>query len=260
MRCLPITSTKNPIIAAARSLADASVRRESGTFLLDGEHLVSEALATCPQLVTRVFFTQDKEARYEKLLAAAPSDAAVYPVSEAAMAALSQVRTPQGIAAVCRMPKPVLPQALTGRIVLLENVQDPGNVGTVLRTADAAGFTGVVLTHGCADPYSPKVLRATMGSIFRMPVCRNVATDEVLPVLLERGFATIGASLTGSPYYEREALPQNLCLLIGNEGAGLLPQTQAQCTHLYRLPMRGGAESLNAAVAAAVLMYDIMNR
>lgn len=260
MLCQTITSTKNPIIVKARSLSNSIQRRETRTFLLDGEHMVSEALAMCPQLVQTLFVVEGCIGRYDELLQSVNAETRIFPVSNQAMAALSQVKTPQGIAAVCGMPTLTALDRFSGRIVLLENVQDPGNVGTVLRTADAAGFQGVILTHGCADPYSPKALRATMGSIFRVPICMNVEADEALKTLHSCGFITVGASLSGLPYYERGAMQSDLCLLIGNEGAGLLPQTQAQCTHLYRLPMRGGAESLNAAIAAAVLMYDLMNR
>jgi len=141
----------------------------------------------------------------------------------------------------------------------LENVQDPGNVGTVLRTLDAAGFDGCVFTPGCADPYGPKTLRATMGSTFRVPMCTVPDAAGAARTLAENGYAVIGAALDGEPFYERGKLPDKLCVIIGNEGQGMTRETLANCTHRYRLPMRGGAESLNAAVAAAIFMYELMN-
>ena len=143
--------------------------------------------------------------------------------------------------------------------MLLENVQDPGNVGTILRTLDAAGFDGCILTPGCADAYAPKTLRATMGSVFRVPMAFAGDAAQAVAGLNLRGYATIGAALDGEPFYGRGPLPEKLCVLIGNEGAGLTEQALAACTHRYRLPMRGGAESLNAAIAAGVFMYELMN-
>ena len=176
------------------------------------------------------------------------------------LAAISQVKTPQGVAAVCAMPPSLAPEALGERLILLENVQDPGNVGTVLRTLDAAGFDGCILTPGCADPFGPKALRATMGSVFRVPLCFVPDAAEAARALNARGYATLAAALDGGDFYRRPPLPARLCVLIGNEGAGLTRQAQDACTHRFRLPMRGGAESLNAAVAAAVMMYDLINR
>ena len=120
-----------------------------------------------------------------------------------------------------------------------------------------AGFDGCVLTPGCADPFGPKALRATMGSVFRVPICQADSACQAVEQLNRQGWATIAAALDGQPFYQRGSLPDQLCVLIGNEGAGLTAQTLSLCTHRYRLPMRGGAESLNAAVAAAIFMYDL---
>jgi len=183
----------------------------------------------------------------------------VYAVPEHVLAAISQVKTPQGIAAVCDLPAQRALEEMGDKLILLENVQDPGNVGTVLRTLDAAGFDGCIFTHGCADPFGPKTLRATMGSVFRVPMSTVQDAPDTVRRLTQRGYAVIGAALDGEPFYERGPLPDKLCVLIGNEGQGLTAQTLATCTHRYRLPMRGGAESLNAAVAAAIFMYELMN-
>ena len=142
---------------------------------------------------------------------------------------------------------------------MLENLQDPGNVGTILRTADAAGFTGCVLAGDSADPFAPKALRATMGSVFRVPLARVQSGPEAAEVLKARGYGVVAALLEGEPFYQRQPLPPKVCLLIGNEGSGLSPALAAAATYRYALPMRGGAESLNAAVAAAVMMYEIVS-
>jgi len=252
-----ITSLKNPAVQDARALAAAKERSRQRAFLLDGEHMVGEGLHNCPERVTAVFVDDKRVDSYPHLLEKAQCE--VYAVPEHVLASISQVKTPQGIAAVCRLPEPRSLAEMGDKLILLENVQDPGNVGTVLRTLDAAGFDGCVFTPGCADPYGPKTLRATMGSLFRVPMCTVRDAAEAAKTLAENGYAVIGAALDGEPFYERGKLPQKLCVIIGNEGQGMTRETLENCTHRYRLPMRGGAESLNAAVAAAIFMYELMN-
>ena len=254
-----IASVKNPAVVAAKALLRKQAREESGLFLCDGEHMVLEALNAAGQTVQTLFVEESRIADFEPLLRryAVPE---VYAVPPQVMESLSQVKTPQGVAAVARIPAQATLDRLGERLVLLENVQDPGNVGTILRTADAAGFHGCVLTPGCADPFSPKTLRATMGSVFRVPTAAAQSASWAANALRERGYALLAAELNGEDFYQRAALPQKLCLMIGNEGAGLTPEAVAAATHRYRLPMRGGAESLNAAIAAAVFMFDLANR
>ena len=254
-----VSSLKNPVVQAARALRDARERARQGAFLLDGEHMVSGALSMCPDRVSALFVDEARLEAYAGMAVLAPQ-ADCYAVPAHVLAAISQVKTPQGIAAVCAMPPSPAPEEMGERLILLENVQDPGNVGTVLRTLDAAGFDGCILTPGCADPFGPKALRATMGSVFRVPLCSVRDAAETVRLLNAQGYATLAAALDGEDFYRRAPLPRRLCVLIGNEGAGLTKQAQSACTHRFRLPMRGGAESLNAAVAAAVMMYDLINR
>ena len=154
----------------------------------------------------------------------------------------------------------VSPSILGDRLVLMETVQDPGNVGAILRTMDAAGFDGAILSTGCADPFAPKALRATMGSIFRVPTLQVQSAAEAAKALKAEGYAVVAAALHGGDFFLREKLPEKLCLVIGNEGKGISKETLKQATHTYRLPMRGGAESLNAAAAAAIMIYELAYR
>lgn len=248
-----LQSVKNPAVQSARALDSARERKKQNAFLLDGEHMVGEALRACPRQVRTLFVEEGRQ--YQALIDMAQGE--VYSVPAHVLEAISQVKTSQGIAAVCSLPENVPLERMGQRLVLLENVQDPGNVGTVLRTLDAAGFDGCILTPGCADPFGPKALRATMGSAFRVPICQADSAGQAVEWLNRQGYATIAAALDGQPFYQRGPLPDRLCVLIGNEGAGLRPDTLRLCTHHYRLPMRGGAESLNAAVAAAIFMYDL---
>jgi tRNA G18 (ribose-2'-O)-methylase SpoU len=158
------------------------------------------------------------------------------------------------------MDEQMSPSLLGDKLVLMEQVQDPGNVGAILRTMDAAGFTGAVLSPGCADPFSPKALRATMGSIFRVPTMQVQSAAAAAETLKSEGYAVIAAALNGDDFFTHKKLPDKLCLIIGNEGAGVTKATLAAATHIYRLPMRGGAESLNAAAAAAIMIYELAYR
>jgi len=130
-------------------------------------------------------------------------------------------------------------------------------VGTIIRTADAAGMDGVILSADCADLFSPKVLRSTMGSIFRMSFAFPADLPACLRDLRVRGFSVLSSQLDGDPFYERTAVADAFVLVIGNEGNGISDAVKAEATHRLRLPMRGGAESLNAAVAAGIMMYDL---
>lgn len=242
-----ITSLKNPKVAAWKALKDRKGRRESGCFLVEGRKMVEEALASAFDVET-VLVQEGMEL----------PDGLTMPVYELpahVLAAVCDTKTPQGIAAVVRMKEQ---SALGKHIVVLDGVQDPGNVGTIIRTADAAGLDGVLLSTQCADVFSPKVLRATMGSIFRM----NLRTTDDLPgeltKLREKGYSILSSQLDGTPFYEREKVAERFALIIGNEGNGVSEQVQQTATHQVRLPMRGGAESLNAAIAAAIMMYELM--
>lgn len=242
-----ITSLRNPKVAAWKALKDRKGRRESGCFLVEGRKMVEEALASAFDVET-VLVQEGMEL----------PDGLTMPVYELpahVLAAVCDTKTPQGIAAVVRMKEQ---SALGKHIVVLDGVQDPGNVGTIIRTADAAGLDGVLLSTQCADVFSPKVLRATMGSIFRM----NLRTTDDLPgeltKLREKGYSILSSQLDGTPFYEREKVAERFALIIGNEGNGVSEQVQQTATHQVRLPMRGGAESLNAAIAAAIMMYELM--
>ncbi len=254
-----ITSLRNPAVLAVKALQTKKGRDESGLFLCEGEHMVSEALTNAPEAVRTVFVQEACAGKYAALTAAA-ANAEVYEVPEAVMKAVSQVKTPQGIAATVRMPEPAELSALGPRVILLENVQDPGNVGTIIRTADAAGFSACALAPGCADPFAPKTLRATMGSVFRVPLAQTESATGAARTLAKAGYAVIATVLSGEDFFARAQLPEKVCLIVGNEGAGITPETEGEATHRYCLPMRGGAESLNAAVAAAIFMYGIAQR
>lgn len=242
-----ITSSKNPKLALWRSLREHRTRKETGLFLVEGRKMTAEALASA--------FPVEAVLVAEGVSADVPDSVPVFELPERLFATLTETKTPQGIAAVVRETE--LPLSGT-HLVALDGVQDPGNVGTILRTLDAAGLDGALLSPACADPYTPKVLRATMGSIFRTPVGLCADLSARLRKLKSEGYEILSSQLDGEPFYARAPIGDRWVLVIGNEGNGVTEPVRALATRRLRLPMRGGAESLNAAVAAGIMMYDLM--
>ena len=249
MRIEKLTSLKNPRVQAFRSLKERKGRLALNAFLAEGDKMVSEAFSSSFP-VEALLLREDRD-----LPSGLSPDLPVYLLPEHVFASLSDTRTPQGIAAVVGMQ----PQAPSGsRLIALDGVQDPGNVGTIIRTADAAGLDGVLLGPDCADVFSPKVLRATMGSIFRMGLLFPRDLASLLAGYRKEGYALLSSQLDGTSFYERQGVGKKWILIIGNEGNGVSSAVRAEATHRLRLPMRGGAESLNAAVAAGIMMYEMM--
>ena len=243
-----ISSRKNKYIAHLRALAsDADYRYACAEYLCDGIKLLSEAL--------------DKGARVQSVLW---KDAAEeLPGLDGAKQYIAPAELFDYASPMKNSPGPVFTLAMPEghsaelrRAVLLENVQDPGNVGTVIRTANAIGMDAVVLTGACADLYGPKTVRATMGALFRQPVL-TCATDELMQLLRANGLKLYGAALTDTAQDLRRVPLTPAAVAIGSEGRGLSAQLLAQCDGQIIIPMQPGAESLNAAVAAAVVMWEI---
>ncbi|MDR0840552.1 MAG: RNA methyltransferase [Christensenellaceae bacterium] len=245
-----IESTRNEAVKRARALANRKGRAEQGLHFIEGEKLVREAIVS-----GAVFADAFVEEGHDLMCAVlAGSGAHVYTVKRAVMESLTLTDTPQWVCAMVQTPSAALPNYYpAGLIVALDCVQDPGNLGAILRTADAMGAVGMLLGAGCADPYAPKPLRAAMGSIYHLPVWQASLTTE-LARLQEQGFKLICGHLKGG---EALPAPTNKCVLvIGSEGSGVSEEVAALC-ETYRLPMYGFAESLNASVAAGILIYEL---
>ncbi len=248
-----VTSAQNPRIRFLRSLGDAKARAASGCFLAEGVKLCAEALRDAE--VTLLLADAEKADAFAGLLAQAPE---VLLAPAHVVAAACEAKTPQGIVAAVRVPPPLRLDTASGAVLALDGVQDPGNVGTMLRTAEAAGFSGALLSPACADAFAPKTVRASMGSVYRLPVWRGDLTQG-LSALQAGGFFILGSALDGRPFAEvSPALRPPFALIIGSEGSGMRAEVAALADALVSLPMRGRAESLNAAVAAGVLMYGLM--
>lgn len=236
-------------LKAWRQLSDRAGRIAHRRYLMEGEHLCAEAVAEGSALA--VLCQTDRQDRFAPLLR---PELPLHLLSPRDFAQISDTRTPQGIAALCALPENAALSALGDRVVCLNGVQDPGNVGTILRTMDAAGFTGLLMDLESADAFSPKALRASMGAVLRVPV--RVSEDLAADLTALPGHHIVAGLLDGSPFYERPAQRGPLCLVIGNEGAGIAPDIARLATQRLRLPMPGKAESLNAAVAASIMIYD----
>ena len=245
-----ITSRTNPLMTHIRKLSSsAAYRREQGEFVCDSPKLLTEALLWKAPIVTVV-------ATVGHDLPPLSGDVRVVEVPEDVMASVSPMKTPQGVLFTCRLPQTQLPAVLDGRCyMVLDGVQDPGNVGTIWRTADAFGCDGLILLPGCADPYSPKTVRSSMGAVFRSTVWTAHAGE--LKAALERsGIPLYGAALRDDTLDARCVDYSRAALAIGSEGRGLSGEMLALCDKTIRIPMTERCESLNAAIAAAVLLWE----
>lgn len=262
---MPRTETpgteRTPRVAAARKLLRRAGRDRAGRFLVEGAQAVREALATGP--VHELFVTGSAAARNPELLAAARERGTrVSPVTEKAAAALSETVTPQGLVAVCDLLDVPVPAALAGTpsfVTVCAAISDPGNVGTVVRVADAAGCDAVLLAGDTVDPHNGKAVRASTGSVFHLPLARDRDAAAVLRACRDAGLVTLVADGRG----ERDLHdPDTAALLagpvawvLGNEAHGPGPELAAAADHRVRVPIHGRAESLNLATAAAVCLY-----
>jgi TrmH family RNA methyltransferase len=257
---ITISSRHNPFVQQCRDLAR---RRDavSGDVLLDGLHLLSDALAARLSVTAaaapEAFWDSPIGAPLARALAA--SGALLYAASPAVLEAASPVKAPTGIVAVARWQPAAVSRVFETQPALVVgavHVQDPGNVGAIVRAAEAAGATGVVVTAGSADPYGWKALRGSMGSAFRLPVAAGVRTDDLCRAARDRGVQVVATSPAGGRALLDVDLTCPVLVLVGGEGAGLPDGVQASADELVRIPMRPPVESLNVAVAAGVILYE----
>ena len=246
-----ITSRHNALLTHLRKLASSrAYREECGEYLGDGVKLLEEALKWGAPLKTAVF--SDNIA-----IPPMPDGVRVVRVSEELMRSVSPAETPQGALFTARLTRSAPPRRLEGaHYLVLDGVQDPGNVGTILRTADAFDCDGVFLVNACADLYNPKTVRATMGAIFRVRawVC---APEELAALLRASSLPLYGAALRGDTVSLREAELSRAAVAIGSEGRGLSAEVLARCDRTIRIPMSPRCESLNAASAATVALWEM---
>lgn len=250
-----ITSMQNPTVKRMRQLTDRKGRQEQGLLLVEGEKMILEALS-CGLTPSEALIDEAHTERFADMIdRLEESGARVYAVRSHIIDALGDTRTTQRAIASFTPPTAFARGEEPDTIVALDGVQDPGNVGTIWRTADAAGFGGILLGLGCADPLSPKVQRAAMGSGFRLPWREEKSLAEALIDLQTRGYRVTVSCLNGTPHPARGY--KKRVLVIGSEGHGASDAVLDTADEKWTLPMRGGAESLNAAVAAGIMLYEM---
>ena len=253
-----ITSVSNGRVKNVIALnGKAKARKEQKVFVVEGLKMFQEVPA---EKVREIYLTtsmKEKESVQEKLRECACS---IEEVSEEVFARMSDTTSPQGILCIVEQESYSLDTVLEaeqGFWLVLEDIQDPGNLGTILRTGEGAGISGVILSRNTADIYNPKTIRSTMGSLFRVPFVYADTMEEALGALHTREIQVYAAHLQGERYYDAFDYRSKCAFLIGNEGNGLTESTAAMADEYLRIPMAGKVESLNAAVAASILMYEV---
>ena len=259
-----IQSSQNNTIKDIKALHLKKNRDEQSLYFVEGIRFVSDALDN-GQTIVKVVVSEKLEnlnggKELLERVTALCDDCSL--VSEKLFKEISDTQTPQGILAVLEKRnfeiQTVIEQG--NSVVILDSLQDPGNVGTIIRTADAAGVSAVFLTKGCVDIYSPKVLRSTMGSIFHIPIFEGQLINEAIGLVKKSGYKVIASHLEGQNNYYDEELTVKCAIIVGNEANGISDETAEKADRLVKIPMPGKAESLNASVAASIMIYEIVRQ
>ncbi|MGN0142167.1 MAG: TrmH family RNA methyltransferase [Roseburia sp.] len=248
-----ITSTGNQQMKNLMLLQKkAKARNEQGVFVVEGRKMFQEVPK---EWLRRVYVAESFRDEHGELL----SDCDCEIVSDAVFKSVSDTQTPQGILCLVQMPHYELSRLLAGErtsLLVLESIQDPGNLGTMLRTGEGAGITGVIMNRTTVDLFNPKTIRSTMGSIYRVPFYISENLPDTIEQLKQQGVSVYAAHLKGKIAYDEPDYRKASAFLIGNEGNGLSDELAELADCYIRIPMEGQVESLNAAVSASLLMYE----
>lgn len=251
-----ITSTHNQQVKHVMQLnKKPRLRKEEGVFVVEGFKMLKEAPK---DRVVKAYVSASAlaEPTCQEML----EDLSFEAVEDHVFTQMSDTQTPQGVLAIIRRQEPDPDQLLDQPdpfLLLIENLQDPGNLGTMIRTAEGAGVTGILISRESVDLYNPKTIRSTMGSIYRVPVHIADSLTGLIPPLHQRGIRTYAAHLRGTEAYTDADYRKGTAFLIGNEGNGLTEELADAADQYIRIPMEGQVESLNAAMAAGILMYEV---
>ncbi|HLR67154.1 TrmH family RNA methyltransferase [Virgibacillus alimentarius] len=242
-----ITSVQNQKVKYWKKLQKRKGRIKAGMFLIEGYHLIEEAKRSNWD-IHEIIIKEDQQVPDWCM------DFTIEKVNKTVFHHIAQTESPQGIIAVVKMNQT---ECYPGNYMLLiDAVQDPGNLGTMIRTADAAGFDAIILGEGTVDVYNDKVIRSTQGSLFHIPVLqRNLL--ETISILKKEGFRIWASALSGAEPYNQIEVEDKVALIIGNEGAGIQDTLLHEADSIVNIPIYGRAESLNASIAAGILMYYI---
>lgn len=255
-----ITSKNNQIFKFFQKLESKKYRDRFGLYLIEGENLIEEAHkngAEFQEILVRM-------GAGDRFIKPWMDDEKVYLVEPKLFQEVAQTETSQGVIASVKKPdlslKDFENKKSSGNFVVLDRLQDPGNIGTIIRTADAAGYELIVALKGTADIFSPKVVRSTTGSLFRMPIVFAEDNDELVEFAHKTGKKLVATCLDDSRFYYDEDLSENIALIVGNEGNGISQELIDKSDVKIKIPMHGSIESLNASVAAAIIMYESVRK
>ncbi len=257
---IKITSGQNPVIKEIRALANRKYRDEKKLYFIEGIRFVEEALREKAE-IDKILLSERlscSKAGEEILAGVRAAGYNTFLLPEKLFKEISDTESPQGIMAVLKARRHDLNDIIgdINCLLILESVQDPGNLGTIIRTADAGGITGIIMSKGCVDIYNPKVLRSTMGSVFRVPICISDDLAGAIDIIREKGIKVYAAHLKGKINYFEADFKGNIAVIIGNEANGISDTAAASSDMLIKIPMLGRTESLNASVAAGLLIYE----
>lgn len=255
-----IESRENSLVKRLVRLSnDRKFRKEMQEMVCEGEKMLGEALSSGMD-IHDILVAENAELDTELLRQAEGQGAKMYTCPASLLSKVSNVKTPQGVVFSCERPVAEL-DVLRGakQLMVLEGLQDPGNLGTIIRTADAFALDGIILCEGCVDPTSPKVVRATMGAAFRLPIAA-ATLEQTVAFLDKQNLPLYAAALSESSVPLTRVDLTRAAVMIGNEGRGITKKAAALCTQQIIIPMDGRAESLNASVAASIIMYEMSRK
>ncbi|OEH91883.1 TrmH family RNA methyltransferase [Bacillus solimangrovi] len=247
-----IQSAKNQQVKLWKKLHQKKYRDETNMFLIEGKHLVEEAIKG--EQAFEAILVQDDEVMPPMLQ---NMNSELYIVSRDVMQAICDTKTPQGIAAICKITNGTeIKNDNYSKLLLVDGVQDPGNLGTLIRTADAVGLDGIIISEGSADIYNSKVVRSTQGSLFHIPVIKGDLI-EWIERLEKNSVSVFGSALEGAVPYGEISAQERFALVVGNEGSGVRKELLDRTSQNLYVPIYGQAESLNVAIASGILLYHL---
>ncbi|HHV60836.1 MAG TPA: RNA methyltransferase [Clostridiaceae bacterium] len=258
-----ISSPQNSLIKELRQLKQKKYRDRAGLFVIEGEKLVEEARKESNGLIKEIIVSESYNRENDTEISQWNDKYSISLIPDRLFNEIADTESPQGIIAMVekRATKPEdMLHAGSNTILILDALQDPGNLGTIIRTADAGGVSGIILGPGCVDLYNPKVLRSTMGSVFHVPVCNSDNITMTIDYLKQKGFTIYASHLKGTHNLFEIDFPSNTAIIIGNEANGIGQEAEAKADILLKIPMPGKAESLNASVAAALMIFEVARK
>lgn len=253
-----IESKENSIIKEIKKLKDKKGRKEEQNFIIEGLRFCEEAISAKVE-IKYIVYSEKIEDKIQDLLKELNSEVKIIKTTHNILKTLCNTDNPQGILGV--VPMNISKQAdEKGLYILVDKVQDPGNLGTIIRSAHGSGAKGVILTKGTVDPFNDKTLRSTMGSIFKIPIIEDDEALSLLKELKDKGFSIVVSSLQTEYNFYDVDLCGNSVICVGNEGNGISDEVYNNSTVKVKIPMPGGAESLNVAVAASIMMFEAVRQ